>query len=32
VEERRLTSLAFNITTVDTTDEMGPFEIAPGTH
>jgi hypothetical protein len=29
--ERRLTSLAFNITTVDTTDEMGPFEIAPGT-
>ena len=31
VEERRLTSLAFNLTTVDTTDEMGPFEIAPGT-
>ena len=30
-DERRLTSLAFNITTVDTTDEMGPFEIAPGT-
>ncbi len=30
-EERRLTSLAFNITTVSTTDEMGPFEIAPGT-
>jgi hypothetical protein len=29
--ERRLTSLAFNVTTVDTTDEMGPFEIAPGT-
>ena len=29
--ERRLTSLAFNITTVDTIDEMGPFEIAPGT-
>ena len=28
---RRLTSLAFNITTVDTTEEMGPFEIAPGT-
>jgi len=27
----RLTSLAFNLTTVDTTDEMGPFEIAPGT-
>ena len=32
LEDRRLTSLAFNITTVDTTDEMGPFEIAPGTH
>src|SRR3954454_5366277 len=30
-EGRRLTSLAFNLTTVDTTDEMGPFEIAPGT-
>jgi hypothetical protein len=30
-ESRRLTSLAFNLTTVDTTDEMGPFEIAPGT-
>jgi len=29
--ERRLTSLAFNITTVDTTADMGPFEIAPGT-
>lgn len=29
--ERRLTSLAFNITTVGTIDEMGPFEIAPGT-
>jgi hypothetical protein len=29
--ERKLTSLAFNITTVDTIDEMGPFEIAPGT-
>jgi ectoine hydroxylase-related dioxygenase (phytanoyl-CoA dioxygenase family) len=27
----RLTSLAFNLTTVDTTEEMGPFEIAPGT-
>ncbi len=27
----RLSSLAFNITTVDVTDEMGPFEIAPGT-
>jgi len=30
-EEGRLTSLAFNLTTVDTTDEMGPFEVAPGT-
>jgi hypothetical protein len=29
--ERRLTSLAINVTTVDTIDEMGPFEIAPGT-
>ncbi|MFI1004173.1 phytanoyl-CoA dioxygenase family protein [Streptomyces galbus] len=29
--ERRLTSLAFNVTTVDTTEDMGPFEIAPGT-
>ncbi|MEU4562878.1 phytanoyl-CoA dioxygenase family protein [Actinoplanes sp. NPDC023936] len=29
--ERRLNSLAFNLTAVDTTDEMGPFEIAPGT-
>jgi len=29
--QRRLTSLAINVTTVDTTDEMGPFEIAPGT-
>ncbi|NES30995.1 phytanoyl-CoA dioxygenase [Micromonospora terminaliae] len=28
---RRLTSLAFNLTTVDTVEEMGPFEIAPGT-
>lgn len=28
---RRLTSLAFNITTVDVTPEMGPFEIALGT-
>jgi hypothetical protein len=28
---RRLNSLAFNLTTVDVTDEMGPFEIAPGT-
>ena len=30
--ERRLTSLAFNVTTIDVTTEMGPFEIAPGTH
>jgi ectoine hydroxylase-related dioxygenase (phytanoyl-CoA dioxygenase family) len=30
--ERRLTSLAFNVTTVDVTPEMAPFEIAPGTH
>lgn len=28
---RRLNSLAFNITTVDVTPDMGPFEIAPGT-
>ncbi len=28
---RRLNSLAFNLTGVDTTAEMGPFEIAPGT-
>lgn len=28
---RRLTSLAFNLTTVDVFDDMGPFEIAPGT-
>ncbi|MFC7485949.1 phytanoyl-CoA dioxygenase family protein [Knoellia sp. CPCC 206453] len=31
-EQRRLTSLAFNISTVDTTADMGPFQIAPGTH
>lgn len=30
-DERRLTSLAFNVTTVDTEPDMGPFEIAPGT-
>ncbi len=29
--DRRLTSLAFNLTGVDTEDDMGPFEIAPGT-
>ncbi|SHG70997.1 phytanoyl-CoA dioxygenase family protein [Massilia sp. CF038] len=28
---RRLNSLAFNITTVDVTEAMGPLEIAPGT-
>jgi hypothetical protein len=28
---RRLNSLAFNLTTVDTRREHGPFEIAPGT-
>jgi ectoine hydroxylase-related dioxygenase (phytanoyl-CoA dioxygenase family) len=30
-EERRYTSLAFNLTAVDTEQDMGPFEIAPGT-
>jgi hypothetical protein len=29
--ERRLDSLAFNLTAVDTTTEMGPLQIAPGT-
>jgi len=29
--QRRLNSLAFNLTGVDTVEEMGPFEIAPGT-
>ena len=29
--DRRLTSLAFNLTAVDTTPAMGAFEIAPGT-
>src|SRR5881227_3937171 len=28
---RRLNSLAFNLTTVDVTPEMGPFEVAVGT-
>ena len=28
---RRLNSLAFNLTAVDTVAEMGPFEVAPGT-
>lgn len=31
LKEHRLSSLAFNITTVDVTEEMGPFEIALGT-
>lgn len=30
-EQGRLTSLAFNVTTVDVTPELAPFEIAPGT-
>lgn len=30
-EHRRLTSLAFNLTGVDVTEDMGPFEIAVGT-
>lgn len=29
--DRRLTSLTFNLTGVDVTQDMGPFEIAPGT-
>jgi hypothetical protein len=29
--DRRITSLAFNLTGVDVTKEMGPLEIAPGT-
>lgn len=28
---RRLNSLAFNLTTIDVFEDMGPFEIAPGT-
>lgn len=28
---RRLNSLAFNVTCVDVTEDMGPFEVAPGT-
>jgi ectoine hydroxylase-related dioxygenase (phytanoyl-CoA dioxygenase family) len=31
VKGRRLNSLAFNLSTIDTRDEHGPFEIAPGT-
>lgn len=30
-EEHRITSLAINLTGVDVTADMGPFEIAPGT-
>lgn len=30
-EQQRITSLAFNLTGVDVTEAMGPFEIAPGT-
>ena len=29
--DRRITSLAFNLTGVDVTPDMGPFEISPGT-
>jgi hypothetical protein len=29
--DHRFTSLAFNLTAVDTEEDMGPFEIAPGT-
>lgn len=31
-DRRVLTSLAFNITTVTVTPDMGPFEIVPGSH
>ncbi|RNI30738.1 phytanoyl-CoA dioxygenase [Rufibacter latericius] len=31
IKGRRLNSLAFNLTTVDVHEDMGPFEIAPGT-
>ncbi len=30
-EDRRITSLAFNLTGVDVTQDMGPFEISPAT-
>jgi len=30
-QDHKLTSLAFNMTGVDVTEDMGPFEIAPGT-
>lgn len=32
LEQKRLTSVVFNITAVTVTDEMGPFEIVHGTH
>jgi hypothetical protein len=32
LHHRRLTSLAFNASSVDVTPQMGPFMIAPGTH
>ncbi len=31
-QDHRITSLAFNLSGVDVTEDMGPFEIAPGTH
>lgn len=31
IQGRRLTSLAFNLTLVDVFEDMGPFEVAPGT-
>lgn len=31
-QDRKITSLAFNLTGVDVTQDMGPFEVAPGTH
>ena len=30
-QDRRITSLAFNLSGVDVTPDMGPFEVAPGT-
>jgi hypothetical protein len=30
-EDHRITSLAFNLTGVDVTPDMGPFQVAPGT-
>jgi hypothetical protein len=31
-EDHRITSLAFNVSGVDVTADMGPLEVAPGTH